>query len=222
MRERHTRCFGEVEPSEIVVFCRRRIRWITNPPLDQPDPQGEIGLDNSTQLRPRFLDAYSQLLFQLPGQCLHGRFPALHVPTGEIPHVWKPLTTSRAVAQQNAAVAHQKTGDDLAGLSCRSRCVHLKTLPDRVAREELASPSGSSHGESRGGIGLRPFAHFCAALAAAGPGKACSASACRSSSSMTGPVDPRFGLGRPPTAACYPANTTFRAVFEVGLRAHFL
>jgi D-tyrosyl-tRNA(Tyr) deacylase len=36
------------------------------------------------------------------------------------------------------------------------------------------------------------------------------------------PRDRRSRLGRRESRACYPANTTFRAVFGVGLRAHFL
>jgi hypothetical protein len=86
------------------------------------------------------------------------------MPTGEIPHVWKPLTTSRAVAQQHTAVAHQKTGDDFASLSyARSRCVHLKTLADRLAGEMPEASQSPVGGHSRTlaqraetVIGLRP------------------------------------------------------------------
>ena len=52
-----------VEPPEVVVLRRRSIDRISDPSLDEPDPQGESGLNDSDQLGSRLLDPYSQLLF---------------------------------------------------------------------------------------------------------------------------------------------------------------
>jgi len=127
--ERKICYLGYVEPSNVVVLCRRSINGISAPLLDEPDPQDESGLNDSYQFGPRLLDQYSQLLFQLTSQRLDRRFPVLHMPTGKVPYIWVPSPTSGAVAQQHSAVAHQERGHDFMGFRCaRSHCIHLQTL----------------------------------------------------------------------------------------------
>lgn len=59
------------------------------------------------------------------------------MPTGEIPCVWIPLATSGAVAQQDAAVAHQESRDDFSGLRCP--VCHLMTLSEHARHACRAS-----------------------------------------------------------------------------------
>lgn len=94
MCEREICYLGYVEPSEVVVLCRRSINGVSGPPLDQPDPQNDSGFNDSDKFVPRLLDQYSQLLFQLASQRLDGRLPSLHMPTREVPYVWVPSPTS--------------------------------------------------------------------------------------------------------------------------------
>jgi hypothetical protein len=132
--ERETCYLGYVEPPEVVVLCRRSINGISAPLLDEPDPKNESGLDDSDQFGPRLLDQYSQLLLQFTSQRLDGRFPVLHMPTGEVPYIWVPSPTSGAVAQQHSAVAHQQRGHDSLGYRCAPRhCIHVQTLPPHTA-----------------------------------------------------------------------------------------
>jgi len=136
--EREICYLGYVEPSNVVVLCRRSINGISAPLLDEPDPQDESGLNDSYQFGPRLLDQYSQLLFQLTSQRLDRRFPVLHMPTGKVPYIWVPSPTSGAVAQQHSAVAHQERGHDFMGFRCaRSHCIHLQTLSPQ--------PRGATH-----------------------------------------------------------------------------
>src|ERR1043166_8453401 len=51
--EREICYLGYVEPPEVVVLCRRSINGISDPPLDEPDPQDESGLNDSDQFGPR-------------------------------------------------------------------------------------------------------------------------------------------------------------------------
>lgn len=116
------------EPGDGIVFVWCSVDGRPRPPFDQPDlhvARGGTNFMHRWTRRRRDVDA--QFLSELSSKCRAGKFPGLHVATGQIPDVGIPTALGRSVTQQYSVAVPQQRRDDASpgSMFCgdRHRCI---------------------------------------------------------------------------------------------------